>query len=744
MRPLTLTINGQVADLPASTKGLVKLSQARAALGQVDARIRSYSFPFTLPATRANAGLFGVDKLHPQSLGKFGPYTDYASELRAGGESFAGTFRLTSLRNGYTGTFIGEGISWNLLLGDSKLTDLVFTPVAYDGSQLEQVLGKNCDASDVQFPLVAYGNFFSPPTTQIQPDGTTKEVPASPAAVLDYPLAVDDYPPSVYYVNVLRAIFASIGWQVQGRELDSDFWRSVVMLPAGADVNAAWNWGTLLKASQQGSCTTFSYYAATGANYSNTASGFDQNQDGEVFYLPLAGASFISSPTRALAPATASFTAPRNGVYSFEWEATLTGGHQLWAASPVAAGAGYYEYFQPIGLGLVLRRGGQDYTGADGGLCTGKFVPNQPGHYAPGQDRVLTPQRLDTPGGSVTALHLATYQGSTGGVYLETGDVVQLATFAWRRIVNQNGAEIIRRQEFVTEWAGISFACTHYEDDNGVSKELLQPADFLPPLSCKEVVREFLQRTNSYIIANPSQRVATIVSQQELTQAAGPPVNLAEQVDLRQVEYGPAATGSFVFAPVALSDDPLVSPTADVVTATIGPGDTSQAISSLFAVVGFRPVQVSPFKLLRLTITPGNTVRLPTCSTTDGLSQNRSEVAWDIGSTTPRLLRYLGPDSTCPVPFGLRTVPLGRAAWDGVLAWDGETGAVGTYYQGVLRRAVYGHAAKFSAPLSPALYRALAPGRRVYLGGAVYTVESVSGFDVADEVGSEIILSREA
>ena len=299
MRPLFLDIAGRPADLPATVKGLVKFTQARASLGDVAARTGEYSFPLTLPPTRGNAHIFGVDKLHPQGLGKFGPYTDYPYELRAGGQCFAGTFRLTSLKNGYTGTLIGEGLSWAVLLGDTKLTDLLFTPVAYDGSQLAAVQALDCDASDIQFPLVAGGNFFAPPQARITASGSTEQVPAPPSAVLSYPLAVDDYAPCVYYPNVLRQIFRSIGWELRGRELDSDFWRAVVVAPAGADVKSAWNWGTLLQARAAGPAPqSYSYLRDSDGNYTNTASGFDLSQNGEIFYLPVVS-PLVASPTRA-------------------------------------------------------------------------------------------------------------------------------------------------------------------------------------------------------------------------------------------------------------------------------------------------------------------------------------------------------------------------------------------------------------------------------------------------------------
>jgi len=733
MRPLDLKINGQPADLPASLKGLVKLQQARTLLADLSARWGVGALSITLPPSRINQNIFGVDKLHPQGRNKFGFYTDFAAEVRSGGEIFAGTFRLTSLKNGYTGTFIGDTRSWALLLGDSKLTDLQFPLVDYDGSQLEATLALDCDSTDLQFPLVAYGNFFAPPQTRTLPDGTTQEVPAPPSASLTYPVAVDDYPPSVYYVNVLRQIFASIGWQLRGRELDSDFWRSIVIASAGADVGAAWNWGRLLqaKATDVGA-QVFSYYqSGPGNGYTNTAAGFyalpgdGPELSGDIFFLPPLLRTPVLLPTRALDLASSTYTAPRAGVYDFTWSARLTGGHNYFAG-PNIDNHDYFvqELLRPVGLGLVLRRGGQGFEGGEGGLLRGD--PNQgPLNYAPGQDRVLTPHRLDTPGSGLGTLTLGPYGGQASGVYLEAGDSVTLAVFARRAVFDGQNKLLAFRSQGVYQFAGVSLACTRYVDNDGVSKMQLQPAEFLPPLSCQQVLSDFLLRTDAFLVPDGPRRIATLYSRAELSLAGGPPLDLSDLCDPAQVEYLPAAgagVGSIVFAPAALAEDPIIAEGADIVTAPIGPGEASQAINSLFAVAGFRTYYPRT-----------RAVSLPCLSTKDVLAQNCSETKWAPESQAPRLLRYLGPSADKPIPFNLRAIPVGQSEWAGSLAWDGAVGAVFSYYQHTLRRCTAGHLARFNAPLTPAQFAGLRPGRRVELWGAPYTIESIDQWDSADE-----------
>jgi hypothetical protein len=730
MRQIWLFLNGQAVDLPASTRGLVKFSQARSVLADVAARKGEFSFPFKLPATRRNAQVLGVDLLHPLALGKFGPGATYAYELRCEGQVLTGTAQLSSLKDGYTITLLGEGFSWATQLGDKKLTDLGLAPINYDGSQLEATLAKDCDATDVQFPLVAYGNFFTPPTVRTAADDSTEEVPVGPGAGLDYPLSVDDYPPGVYYGNILQQIFADIGWRLQSRELDSPFWRQVVMLPAGADLESAWPWGALLPASATGRGSVQHAYVDYNGETSDTAIGRQENADagnlggldmaGDIFFLPVPVPGLVSAPTRALVGTTSAYTAPRNGTYGFKWAAALTSAEQLLQVNN-------YSYLNAqvglcmgrLALAVVVLRGGQ-YS--DHGLLAG----------APEAQDVATFQYLNGANGIAPG----TYSGA-GSVYLEAGDVAQLCVVARTRLTDTpTSTDAITRERLELTFGACSFACTSYTDDDGLSKTQLRPADFLPGLSQRDVVRDFLQRIDGFILADGSRQVATVLSRSDLSRAGGEAIDLSQLCDVRSVEYLPAAgagVGSFLFSPATNDDDPLTPAGADVVLAPIGKGDGQQSIGSQYAPVAFRTVYFAKF-----------TAPLPTCSTKDILAQNRSEASWEVSSQPPRLLRYTGLSNTQRVPFMQGTVPLAKSAWDGPLAWDGVGGAVAIYYADTIRRAVVGHLARVQLPISPALYQALGPGRRALLFGASYTVEALTNWDAADEGAlASIDLSRE-
>lgn len=732
MRPIKFIIAGLLADLPGSTKGLVKLTQARATLAELNARFGEFSWPLTLPPTRTNAKIFGVDALHVLGLDKFRSI-DYPAELRCDGEIFAGTFRLSAVKMGYVGNFIGAGASWTTDIGDKKLTDLKLAPVAYDGSQLEAILAKTCDETDIQFPLLSFGNFFFPAQPVAQPDGTTEDESLPAQALLSWPLSVDDYLPSIYLRNVLRQILADIGWTLLGRILDEPQWREVLITPAGSSSENAWPWGAILPSSASSSALVsgFIYYNDPVYEYQSTAVGYDEqgaptssdinNEGGQVFYLPVPLTTPApGNPTNKLEGGKSRYTARVAGTYTFDWAAVLSGGMQnltISTALPVVA----QNLFLRVGLGLCVLRGG-NFDGADGGFITGTGPV----------DATVLPSyvRIDVPGPS---FQFGNY-GATGiRIFLEAGDVVQLATFA-RRIIGDSAHA--RRNAFRVEFSSASLACTAWEDVDGNTRDALYPAAFLPSMGQRDLLRDFMLRANLVGIPDIGRRTLTLLTRDELRTSMGGPVDLSELIDPDALEYSPAAgagVGAVVFRSAENTSEPLPAGLLDTVRATIGPGTNEQRIESRFAPVAFRTYRLARF------FKPVVRISLPTLSTTDALAQPLASVSWDVGSQPPRLLRYTGPDPTVTVAFQSRLVPLGRAAWDGALRFDGTDGAVASYYPRTVEQLTRGHLAKVPINLTPAQYRQLRPGRGVTIQGATYAVESLSQFDMADEASTATI-----
>jgi hypothetical protein len=720
VRDILLDLNGRRADLPPNLKGLFRLTQGRATLADLAARRGEYSWPLSLPATRNNARIFGVNATHGLGIDKFRT-VDYAFELRCEGEIFLGTFRLTAISAAaYTGTLLGAGFSWAQLLGEKKLTDLQFDAISYDGTQLETILAQDCDTTDVQFPLCSFGNFYHPPVEETQADGSKKEVSLPGQALLSWPMAVDDYAPGVYYRNVLRRIFADIGWNLTGKVLDEAQWRESVLTSAGADLSKAWPWGALLPAS--GTSTGGSQHsyvdAGPGSGYEGTVIGVDDNAPlgniagydlgGEVIFMPVP-VDEQSGGTRALNGQQAHYTAPVAGSYTFAYTVGIQSGHEF-IRTDVAVVSSIRAAFAPVLLGLLVRRAGGSF---DGSPVNGSPIDPQ---VLPAYNALTFDNAGEVVPGTKTG---------TASVYLEVGDVVQLCLITRRRLTDlPTQATFLTRAEFVINFGACSFACTAY-----AGPTMLQPANFLPPLLQRDVVRDFLLKADLVPVGDPDRRTVRLLTRDELSAAAGEVLDLTDYCDPNAMEYTPAAgagIGAVVFTAAENSDEPLPL-AADVVRVVTGPGAGEQSVPGLFAAVAFRTYTVAQ------TIFSNARIDLPTFATADALAQNLDEVEWDASSQTPRLVRYTGPHATLTVPFQLRRVPLAGAAWDGALCWAGSAGAVATYYARTAERLTRGHIGKVPANLSPAQYRGLTPGRQVYVAGALYAVETVSNYDLADE-----------
>jgi hypothetical protein len=726
MRDILLYLNGRRADLPPVFKSLFRLTQSRAALADLTARKGEYSWGISLPATRNNMRIFGVNATHVLGIDKFRT-VDYAYELRCAGEIFLGTFRLSAISaTAYSGQLQGAGFSWAQQLADKKLTELQFDAISYNGSQLETILAQNCDATDVQFPLCSFGNFFHPPGEETQADGRKKEVSLPGQALLSWPMAVDDYAPGVYYRNVLRQIFKDIGWTLTGKVLDEAQWRETVLTSAGADLSQAWPWGALLPAS--GTSTGGSQYsyvdAGPGSGYEGTVVGIDDNAPlgniagydlgGEVMFLAVPVVA-QSGGTRALNGAQAHYAAPVAGTYTFGYTVGIQSGHQF-IRTDVAVVSAMHDAFAPVLLGLLVRRGGSGFDGS-------------PVNGSPINPLVLP------------AYHVLAFDGAgevvpgtktgTASVYLEVGDVAQLCLITRRRLTDlPTQATFLTRAEFVINFSACSFACTAFD-----GPMMLQPAYFLPQLSQRDVVKDFLLKTDTVPVADANRRTVRLLTRDELSAAAGEVLDLTAVLDPDAMEYTPAAgagVGAVVFAAAENPDEPLPV-AADVVRVVTGPGASEQAVSGLFAAVAFRTYTVAQ------NIFSNARIDLPTFATADALAQNLDETEWDASGQAPRLVRYTGAHATLTVPFQTRQVPWAGAAWDGGLCWAGATGAVATYYARTVQRLTRGHIGKVPANLSPALYQSLTPGRQVLVQGAPYTVEAVTNYDLADEANQTTI-----
>lgn len=694
---MILEISGKTVDLPPTTRGLVRLNKSVAALTDLDTRTGEYSWPLTLPNTRRNAGIFG-QILHPQTLDKF-VLASFPFVLSAGGVVWRGIFNLTGLRGGYTGTLSTENLGWATGLGEKKLPELTtLEAVAYDGTQLETLLQGDCDTQDLQFPLVAYGNFFSPPTT----DDEGNEVPSAALQVIDTPLAVDDYAPSVYYLSVLRAILREAGGYFPMGPILSDEAVRRWVIPAAGGSGDYWPWGLLLPGRVERQQPYTHYLNAQGVNTANGSAD-------DFLWFGVGADTVVSGGTRALRPGTTTYTAPRAGAYSFAWEAVISAAsQQFFQSGNIDVHA--FTRCRVAALALLVSRGGEGYEGAHSGL--GNYPTPR---LESGQQRLLTVRRLDTTGSN--DLPTGGFTGTVANLYLDAADTVQLVLLMRREVLDAEGRLDVARSSFSVTFSSAFLACT--ASDGPTS---LRPAAVLPGISQKDLLRDFLIRTNTVPVVDLNRRAVHLLSREAHTQAQGAPVTLDDVADLTTLEYLPVFGGvaRVVFQPADAEGVPSGTDTVAVRLASTG---TDKPIVSPFAATTVRQYYV---------VGPGGgTLVLPTVATEEELNMPRSEASQTVTGKAARVLLYSPPlVGGTAVGFQERTVVPGRGTYLGTpLSWDGPTGAVAAHYRGFLAQAARGHLCRVGCSLTPALYGLLSPGRRVYLQQAEYQIESIDGFD---------------
>ena len=310
-------------------------------------------------------------------------------------------------------------------------------------------------------------------------------------------------------------------------------------------------------------------------------------------------------------------------------------------------------------------------------------------------------------------------------MYLQPGDTVRLLLFCRRTDHLPINHDLIwARTTLQVNFSAYSFACTAFD-----GPQLLEPAKCLPPLSQKDFVKDFLLRTNSVLELDPQRRTATVYYREDHVQAQGPAVELSAYAHPDDVQHLPpvGGAGRLVFRPADASGDTLAPADKRVVVLPGGDAQREQAVEGFFAATGLRTYRLPD----------GSSAAIPTVASAEALALPLSESSpgADAASHAPHVVRYTGPGSA-EIEFQQRSLAYGQAEYAGALAWAGAQGAVAVRYATTVRQAQRGEAARVQLPLRPDQYRQLTPGRRVWLHGAEYQVETKSGWDVTDEAAT--------
>ena len=239
MRRQELYINGELVDLPGENALPVRLKTIVTDSNNPDARGGTFTYTIRIPLTSRNAQVFEhIDDL--QVIDTFNRGYHYVVDY------FVDSFLELSGRlvvrgvapDGYVeGEIYSDDIAWATQIDDKSLRDIKslgsipFTGVLGTYT-FNHYLGLDIDATPLQFPMVSYGNYFY---------GLAAEGVVSNQV---YEQAFDDFPPSVYYLRVFKAIFQDIGWTVKGKIFDDPELRTYV-LPYVGQQAYRWNWRTM-------------------------------------------------------------------------------------------------------------------------------------------------------------------------------------------------------------------------------------------------------------------------------------------------------------------------------------------------------------------------------------------------------------------------------------------------------------------------------------------------------------------
>lgn len=253
-----------------------------------------YSLTLTLPRTKNNNNFFKKSPL--SQLGKFDDKTPYTASVSVNGiPVFKGNFRLTQIKSdGFYGELQSENIEWieelskyelckllydgeeptwfapylggstintNNSVNDNAVHDIVFPQILYNNTPITDYMDRteqdvfgvfDGSGNQIQSPMDFPNSFITRPTYWSYRDGSTFE----------------DFPPAVYYRNVIDRCFQQIGWRATGNIFQEAWFNKLVMPYVGSGYK--WNYRSLGSVYIQPQLYTTSYDGITIDNAPDT------------------------------------------------------------------------------------------------------------------------------------------------------------------------------------------------------------------------------------------------------------------------------------------------------------------------------------------------------------------------------------------------------------------------------------------------------------------------------------------
>lgn len=232
-------IDGKLVDLPRGFG--VRLSRQLINPGELNTKDAQKSYSITLPPTRRNRETFGYVDVEEVS-GKFTKL--YAAELiTLGIKIFSGNFRLSEIKGGFKGNlFIPAPKSVKDVFGDLNLNEFDPYYLAFDEFTTSVTAFNNAAMTATQdaiFPYVLYGLLPKVPTDLEGNTYTARDLWDNTVR-----LGLQDLPPSQNVLKMLKRLFGSQGYTLQGSAFaDEKLSKLYMSYKNPTDYIQPWNWG---------------------------------------------------------------------------------------------------------------------------------------------------------------------------------------------------------------------------------------------------------------------------------------------------------------------------------------------------------------------------------------------------------------------------------------------------------------------------------------------------------------------
>ena len=271
MRDFKVLVNDKPADIGNPDDFNIVIHRELLDFSRPNSQGGDHTYDVVFPPTKVNAEIFGPAMADYRTSKKFRSVQSLKIAIYSNGQRiFDGVpiIKEASPNVGYTVTMFGNDIDWASLLESRSMRDLVLPDSPFTGTRIygapieptgpltaRDITQLDDSETIVQFPLVAYGNYFVA-------GGLGLGLLANRVQEIGW----QQVPPSVFVVPLIKAILNQAGYQLSSDFFELEEVRKQVMAYTG-DMAPRWNWGLLARANA--SNTSYLYGAIPFPSFAN-------------------------------------------------------------------------------------------------------------------------------------------------------------------------------------------------------------------------------------------------------------------------------------------------------------------------------------------------------------------------------------------------------------------------------------------------------------------------------------------